>query len=212
MPALIPTNTLISKNNPRSNIQTQSPQSPQSPPQQPPYKISPSDDKLHKDLDEQVSLIKQIQQILEKEQTKLKMMLTEFHTRNSKRKQIIESHFAKGAENENIQAKRRRICSPTSNSIHGKLSAIKSDTKIVEKQIDKKNPVDKLDSSSNYNAGGSSSSPGKQRRELETFRNFWSSCNDVFEDEEIDIKEERNPVVIEDLVMDEMDKRRQKVI
>ena len=39
--------------------------------------------------------------------------------------------------------------------------------------------------------------------------NFWSSYNDVFEDEEIDIKEELNPVVIEDLVLDEMDKRRQ---
>ena len=206
MPALIPTSTFICKNIPKQNIQSQFPQSPeylQLPPQ-PPYKISPSDEKLHKDLDYQIHLVKQIQQKLGTEQRKLRMMLKEFHTRNIKRKQTIESNFAKLAENENSQAKRLRICSPR--SINGNLSVIKSDTKTVEKQTEKKNPVDESDSPSSCNGGGSSSSPRKQRKELETFRNFLSRRCDVFEDEEIDIKEELNPVVIEDLVLDEMDK------
>ena len=115
MPALIPTNTFISKNVQMPNIQSQFQHyHPQSLPHQPLYKFSPTDEKLHKDLDDQIELVKKIQQILGTEQMKLEIMLQEFHTRNMKRKQIIQSHLAKASENPNSHAKRLRICSPYS--------------------------------------------------------------------------------------------------
>ena len=211
MPVLIPTNTLIPKNNPKSDIQHQSPQSP---PQQTPYKISPSDDKLHKDLDDQIQLVKQIQQILGTEQMKLQKLLKEFSTLSIKRKQSIMSYLVKASEKQNNPAKRLRICSPS--SINRNLIVNKSDTQTVEKQTDDKNPVDKSennnsDSPSSCSGGGSPSSTSREKEELDRFRNFWqSSFNNAFEDDEIEIKKKLNTVVIEDLVMEEFDKRKKE--
>ena len=83
----------------------------------------------------------------------------------------------------------------------------------MEIKTEPKNPVvksenDKSDSPSDCSGGGSPSSPSREKEELERFRNFWSSCNDVFEDDEIEIKEELNTVIIEDLVVEEFEKRR----
>ena len=212
MPALIPTNTLIIRPNIQANL-LKVPESPQPPPQHPTCKISPSDEKLHKDLDDQIQLVKQIQTILGTEQMKLEMMLKEFHTRNMKRKQIAESHLATTSENPKCQPKRLRVCSPS--SINRNMNVETNFTKAVEEQIDHKNPVEmserkKSDTPSSCSDGGSQSScsPSRVTEQLERFRNFWSGCNDIFEDDEIEIKEELNSVNIEDLVEEEINNRR----
>ena len=112
MPALIPANIF---NIPRPNIHPHprpSPEYLQSPPQQPPCKLSSSDDKLHKDLDDQIQLVKQIQQILGTEQMKLKIMMKELNLR--KRKRIVDSTLAKASEKRKSLAKRQRIFSSSS--------------------------------------------------------------------------------------------------
>ena len=83
----------------------------------------------------------------------------------------------------------------------------------MEKQTDDKDPVDKSenknsDSPSSCSGGGSPSSTSREKEELERFRNFWqSSFNNAFEDDEIEIKKKLNTVAIEDLVVEEFDKR-----
>jgi hypothetical protein len=208
MPALIPTNALILRPNVQTNL-LKVPESPQPHPQHPPCKTTPSDDKLHKDLDDQIQLVKQIQTILGTEQMKLEMMLKEFHSRNMKRKQIIESHLAKTSENPKFQPKRLRICSPS--SINRNLSVRKSFTEAEEEKIDHKIPVEKSEheesnSPSSFSGTESQSSPSREKEDLERFRSFWSGCNDIYEDDEIDIKEEC--VDIEDLVAEEVNNRR----
>ena len=69
----------------------------------------------------------------------------------------------------------------------------------VEKETGDKNPVVKN--------SGESDLTRKEKVELERFRNFWSGDN-VFEDEEIDIKEELNSFDIADLVVEELNNRR----
>ena len=135
--------------------------------------------------------------------------MKEFNIR--KRKRIVESTLAKASENQNSQAKSLRISSPS--SINRNMIVNKSDTQAVQKQTDNKNPVDKSendksDSQGSCSGGGSPSSTSREKEELERFRNFWqSSFNNAFEDDEIEIKKKLNTVVIEDLVMEEFDKR-----
>ena len=84
MPGLIPT-----KNVPKLSPLVNSPhpsRSPESPPKHHPYIMTPSDDKLHKDLDYQIQLVKTIQELLWTEKNELERMLTEVHSRNAKRK------------------------------------------------------------------------------------------------------------------------------
>ena len=139
--------------------------------------------------------------------------MKEFNLR--KRKRIVESPLAKESENQNNEAKRLRISSPS--SINRNMIVNKSDSQTVEKQTKPKIPVNKTEnfrsnSHRSYSGSGFLSLPIKERKDLERFRNFWSSSkhNDVFEDDEIEIKEELNTEVIEDLVVEDMDKRKKQ--
>ena len=80
MPALIPT-----KNIHKLSPQFHPPHSPQFPLKYLHQTISPSDDKLNKDLDDQVQLVKTLQEMLLTEEKRLEMMLKQFHTRNGRR-------------------------------------------------------------------------------------------------------------------------------
>ena len=89
MPALIPANTAT----PNISIQAslfKVPESPQGPSNLPLQRITPSDGQLHKDLDNQIELVKQIQTILGTEQMKLEMMMKQMNTQNKKRKEAAE--------------------------------------------------------------------------------------------------------------------------
>ena len=81
--------------------------------------------------------------------------------------------------------------------INRNLSIEKSLTKPVEKSTVIKNPN-----------SGEAEKASREKVELERFRNFWSSCDDVFEDEEIEIKEELNTFDNADLVEEERNNRR----
>ena len=74
MPALIPTNNNHSHRTSPSH------------PMHLYNKFSPSDDKLHKNLDNQILLVKILQQMMLKEQRKLEMMMKPFSTGNEKKK------------------------------------------------------------------------------------------------------------------------------
>ena len=83
MPALIPANTVT----PNPSIQAslfKVPESPQAPSNLPLQRITPSDGQLHKDLDNQIELVKQIQTILGTEQMKLAMMMKQLNTQNKR--------------------------------------------------------------------------------------------------------------------------------
>jgi len=280
MPSLIPANACMSQNFARAGTQSNPSISPQSlqplPQTNPPLQTYPSDASLHRELDDQIQLVKQIQKILANEQNKLEKMLAEFHDRSNKRKQILLEHLKKSPENPISEPKRLRVCSPYSinrnmvaqqnlskseekqsdtehspneNSIvelgNGKSNKLykpeekQSDTKhshnknsINDSENDKSDNLSKpkekqsdTEHSHNENSilesqiGKSANlsicsdedegiAERRERKDLERFRNFWSSCGDMVEDEEIDIKEELNCVVIEDLVVEELTKRR----
>jgi hypothetical protein len=74
--------------------------------QQPVSQISPRDEQLHKDLDDQIQLVKQIQTILGTEMMKLEIMRKHVKAENIDRKEIIE--------NPTSQPKRLRVCCPSS--------------------------------------------------------------------------------------------------
>ena len=102
MPALIPTNGFVQKDILDDSSQLHFPQSHQPSPH-PPCQLSPSDDELHKDLDNQIQVIKQIQQILGMEKMKLKQdqqTLKEFCTMNARSKQIMELDLLHSLQNE----------------------------------------------------------------------------------------------------------------
>jgi len=250
MPSLIPANACMSQNFARAGTQSNPSISPQSlqplPQTNPPLQTYPSDASLHRELDDQIQLVKQIQKILANEQNKLEKMLAEFHNRSNKRKQILLEHLKKSPENPSSEPKRLRVCSPYSINRNlvaqqnlSKSEEKQSDTehspnensivelgngksnklyKPEEKQSDKKqshNENSILESQIGKSANLSICSDedegiaeSRERKDLERFRNFWSSCGDMVEDEEIDIKEELNCVVIEDLVVEELTKRR----
>ena len=81
MPPLIPTNNV-------SNLYfviksphlVPSPQTSQPLPMYLPSTLNPSDDKLHKDLDNQIQLVKTLQQMLLVERKTLEMMMSQFRT------------------------------------------------------------------------------------------------------------------------------------
>ena len=189
MPALIPANTLT----PSQSIQAslfKLPDSPQAPSNLPIQRITSSDEELHKDLDNQIQLVKQIQTILGTEQMKLAMMMKQLNTQNKKRKETAEQ------ENQELEPKRLRVCSPS--SINRNMSLEKSLTNPVEKETGQKSQKN-----------GESDLSSREKEELERFRNFWSSSDVAFEDEEIEIKEELNSFDIADLVEEELNNRRQ---
>ena len=188
MPALIPANTVT----PNPSIQAslfKVPESPQAPSNIPLQRITPSDGQLHKDLDNQIELVKQIQTILGTEQMKLEMMMKQLNTQNKKRKEAAQP------ENDEFEPKRLRVCSPS--SINRNMSLDKGLENLVEKETFDTNPNIE-----------ESVIKRREKEELERFRNFWSSCDDVLEDEEIEIKEELNSFDIADLVEEELNNRR----
>ena len=69
-----------------------------------------SDEQLHKDLDDQIQIVKQIQTILGTEQMKLEMMIKQFNTENKKKNKGMET----AADNVKPTQKRLRVCSPSS--------------------------------------------------------------------------------------------------
>jgi hypothetical protein len=174
MPALIPANTVT----PNPSIQASLFKAPESPGPSPLpiHRITLSDEELHKDLDNQIQLVKQIQTILGTEQIKLEMMIKQFNTQNKKRKETTVS------ANQKLEPKYLRVCSPS--YINRNLS------------IDKNQKSAESDLTS------------REKEELERFRNFWSGSNGVFEDEEIEIKEELNSFDFADLVEEELSNRR----
>jgi hypothetical protein len=178
MPALIPANTVAP--NPI----------PEAPPTLPAHRIAPTDDQLHQDLDNQIQLVKQIETMLGTEQIKLQMIMKQMNTHYmKKRKETTE------LANQKLEPKRLRVCSPS--YINRNLSIERCLTMPVEKNSVIKNPD-----------SGEAEKASREKAELERFRNFWSSGDDVFEDEEIEIKEELNTFDIADLVEEELSNRR----
>ena len=125
---------------------------------------------------------------------KLEMMMKQMNTQNKKRKEAAQP------ENDEFEPKRLRVCSPS--SINRNMSFEKSLANPVGKETGDENTVAKKQNS------GESDIANREKEELERFRNFWSSCDGVFEDEEIEIKEELNSFDIADLVEEELSKRR----
>ena len=185
MPALIPANTVTPAQSIHASL-FKVPESPQAPPKQ---RITPSDEELHKSLDYQIQLVKQIQTILGTEQMKLQMMMKQLNTKSKNRKETAEPG------NHDFEPKRLRVCSPS--SINRNMS--------LEKSL--LNPVAKETRDTNPNIE-ESDLKRREKEELERFRNFWSCSDAVFEDEEIEIKEELNTFDIADLVEQELSIRR----
>ena len=77
-----------------------------------PCKISPSDYKLHKDMNHQIQIVNKIKQNLLNEQKKLEIILKEFHTRNDKMMTAAKEPSVKmqteGQSDDNTQNKRTR--------------------------------------------------------------------------------------------------------
>ena len=106
MPTLIPTNGTIEPSNiPDFSNQFNYPLQTQSPPQ--PSHEQPNDYK-DKGMDDQIQLIKQIQQILATEQKKLEILLKLFHERKYKREQMTHSYFYKN-QGKKRRRKRRKV-------------------------------------------------------------------------------------------------------
>merc|ERR1712098_422631 len=171
MPALIPANTVVPKKPvpmipPNTMIPTQHLPG-EDTVKEAGDKVLISDQQLHKALDDQIQLVKQIQTLLGTEQMKLEFMMSQFNKENMKRKEKMLSAL----DEEKVEPKRLRVCSPD--------------------YINKKKSVEM----------GVTESVNK---ELETFRNFWSHREEVFNEKEIDIKQEPNCVDIKDLVMEEL--------
>ena len=116
--------------------------------------------------------------------------MKQMNTQNKKRKETAEQ------ENQELEPKRLRVCSPS--SINRNMSLEKSLTNPVEKETGEKSQNN-----------GESDLSSREKEELERFRNFWSSSDVAFEDEEIEIKEELNSFDIADLVEEELNNRRQ---
>ena len=146
-------------------------------------KVLMSDKELHKALDDQIQLVKQIQTLLGTEQMKLEMMMQQFNKENMKRKEKMLAVM------ESVGPKRLRVCSP--DYINRKKSVEMGVRKTVKN--DRENMRDKDEGE--YSADSLD-------KELQTFRNFWSPMEEVFNDK--DIKEEPNRVDIKDLVMEEL--------
>jgi len=192
MPALIPANAFIPNTMAREV----------SPPNSPPPLNVPSDASLHRDLDDQIQLVKQIQKILGTEQSKLEMLLAEFHARSSKRKHGLQAMLHPVADRPSCQPKHKKVSSPESINKHQgephhreKDQGAPKQENLLEAEI----PVEIVETEK---------VPSRERHEMVRFRNFWSSCGDLLKDEDIDIKEELNCVVIEDLVVEELEKGR----
>ena len=86
MPALIPANTATTNPSTQASLF----KVPEAAPNLPLQRITTSDEELHKDQDNQIQLVKQIQTILGTEQMKLEMMMKQMNTQNKKRKETAE--------------------------------------------------------------------------------------------------------------------------
>ena len=179
MPALIPASTVIHK---KSGVMIPGNQHPpgEDTAKNTGDKVIMSDKELHKALDDQIQLVKQIQTLLGTEQMKLEMMMQQFNKENMKRKEMMLAAM------ESVEPKRLRVCSP--DYINRKKS--------VEMGVRKDGQVDMRDKD------GGKYSADSVDKELQTFRNFWSHQGEVVHDK--DIKEEPNSVDIKDLVMEEL--------
>merc|ERR1719477_19393 len=122
-----------------------------------------SDKELHKALDDQIQLVKQIQTLLGTEQMKLEMMMQQFNKENMKRKEMMLAAM------ESVEPKRLRVCSP--DYINRKKS--------VEMGVRKDGQVDMRDKD------GGKYSADSVDKELQTFRNFWSHQGEVEHDKEL---------------------------
>merc|ERR1712013_337291 len=176
MPALIPASTVIHK---KSGVMIPGYQHPpgEDTAKNTGDKVIMSDKELHKALDEQ------IQTLLGTEQMKLEMMMQQFNKENMKRKEKVLAVM------ESVEPKRLRVCSP--DYINRKKS--------VEMGVRKTLNNDREDRREN---NGGKYSADSLDKELQTFRNFWSPIEEVFNDE--NIKEEPNSLDIKDLVMEEL--------
>ena len=130
---------------------------------------------------------------------KLEMMRKHVHAENIDRKEIME--------NPTSEPKRLRVCSPS--SINRNIAENESFAALGQKKVDGSICIKMENEESNVSSssceGGSES---REEKEFERFRNFWSGCNDIFEDDNIDIKEELNAINMEDLVEEEINKMR----
>ena len=147
-------------------------------------KVLITDEELHKALDDQIQLVKQIQTLLGTEQMKLEMMMRQFNKENMKRKENMLTTIL-----ESVEPKRLRVCSPDyinkKKSVEmGVRNTVKDDMVDMREDNGGKYSVDSVD------------------KELQTFRNFWSHKEEVFNDNII--KEEPNSMDIKDLIMEEL--------
>ena len=186
MPALIPCNEIITK-----DIITKSPHSANHKPSKP----HSDDDKV---LSDQIQLVWRIQQILGTEQKKLKLMLKQLQTSN---KPIAEQY--KGSQLEKAPlSKQIKICSPS--SCNTNLEVIIGTVQTVDANYDNKaylshsapcpqKPNPPLKSLPN-SCSSSGVMPNCKWKELESSSYFLEICNDMLEDEEIDLKAELNNI------------------
>ena len=187
MPALIPASTVIPKKPvsmiPGNSVIPHNQPLPGEDTTRTGDKVFITDEELHKALDDQIQLVKQIQTLLGTEQMKLEMMMRQFNKENMKRKEKMLAVL------ESVQPKRLRVCSP--DFINRKKSV-----EMGVRNTVKDNMVDMRD-----NNGGKYSADSVDR-ELQTFRNFWSNQEEAFNDNII--KEEPNSLDIKDLIMEEL--------
>ena len=185
MPALIPASTVI-PNKPVPMIPGGNVVIPHNQPEDTTKntgdKLSISDDELHKALDDQIQLVKQIQTLLGTEQMKLEMMMKQFNKENMKRKDRMLAVL------ESLPPKRLRVCSP--DYINRKKSVEMGVGNTVKDVI-----VNMRDNGGKYSADSVD-------KELQTFRNFWAYKVEAFNDN--NIKEEPISMDIRDLIMEEL--------
>ena len=112
-------------------------------------------------------------------------------------------------ENPTSQPKRLRVCSPS--SINRNIAEKDSFAVLGENKMDGAILVSIDDEESDVtNSSCEGGSKSREEKEFERFRNFWSGCNDIFEDDNVDIKEEFNCINMENLDDEEINKIRNK--
>ena len=153
-----------------------------------------TEEQLNRSLEKQIQRVRQIQTMLGVEKMRLKTMLTCYQVVNTgERVSYVADKKSKG-ENKRLERKHIRIC-----SINRKMEKQTSDenTNILENQ--KKPSID-------TDCDIKSTVENKER-----FDNFWSGCNDIMEDDEdMEKKEKTSCVILEDVVVQEVNKNRNK--
>lgn len=130
--------------------------------------------------------------------TRTGMMMKQHNTENNKRKDPLK--------NEESHEKRLRLSSPS--SINGTIRENESKTDVEETNDQISASKCQNEKSVLINCTSEGGSTRRNQKEPEVFRNCWSVVNDMHEDDDIDSEEDNATINIEEVVEQEVNKRR----